>query len=814
MRRRKWTTRVAAGLLALVLIIALAAPLMAAPLADDDNGGGAGRAERGAAADVDPAAELSAGRGPVLFIGTGGVRWEDLSAVATPHMWRLAEHGALANLVVRSVRSSTCPADGWLAISAGRRAADQPADQHGVCRQLMEPDREGVVPGWEDYREAAETDSYDARLGLLAETLGEAGRSAAGIGPGAAIALADADGVVETHQRRQRGTQALRFQVRNALSDADLVVFDAGVVRDRNRPDVPAEDPRFAGGMPDPDPNAIPSEADWPLVGPDRTDQVAAVDKHVGIALHAAEQHAEGGGAPVTVVFASLADSGTQPLMQVLAAHGPAYEPSLIATRSTRQPGMAQTTDLTPTLLDLLDVEAGTGLAGSPLLAGPAPGIGATRIATLIDENRHAVAIRPLVAPFISGLILINLLLYATVTIGLNRRFLTAASRWLVARGSGRWRQLGRLARRAGNADPAGALRVLRGAAMTIGSVPLASYLANLLPWWRTRSPGLVLITAVVIIAALIAGLGLARWWRYRPMVPMGVVAGLTMVVLMVDAVLGARMQLSALLGVQPQVGGRFYGFNNSSFALLAAASVLFAASVAEPLVARGRRRLAALAIAVIGVVVTVVDGAPTIGADFGGPPALIPAFIVMALLALGVRLTWLRVLATLAVTALASISLSVLDWLRPPNERSHLGRFIETVLDGGVANVVLRKLEQNLANLVGSTLTFLAIGGIALVLVIILRPLQRAARHGDAGAYGWLAAGSSIGRLDTDIRMVRPALVGLGISLGIGFAVNDSGIVVPAMGVSLAVPLLIVMLTTWLLGLRRARATVPILPR
>src|SRR5699024_11020163 len=136
-------------------------------------------------------------------------------------------------------------------------------------------------------------------------------------------------------------------------------------------------------------------------------------------------------------------------------------------------------------------------------------------------------------------------------------------------------------------------------------------------------------------------------------------------------------------------------------------------------------------------VVATFLNGAPGIGADFGGPPALLPAFIILTLLALGIRLSWKRVALVLAAAAVVTLTFSYIDWLRPPAERTHLGRFIDTVLDGGLADVVLRILGQNLSNLFGSTLTFLAVGGILLVVLVLPQPLRRAARAGDRAAYG-----------------------------------------------------------------------------
>ncbi len=808
-------------LVALGLVLPFALPLLPAGAATPStvnaaepagvNSGSDGAAPAGANTAAPDAGTAASADAPLVILGMSGVRWEDLSSLSTPHLWELAQQGASANMVVRSVRSSTCPADGWLALSAGRRAADVPMADYGTCRDLHEVGESGVVPGWPDYLDAAADASYDATPGLLGDLVDEHGVASLAVGPGAAIALATSGGVVAGDQvRAPTSGERLGREVAKALPGHALAVVDVGSVRDRNRPLVGVPPP---GATPAPEvipapgpaetPVTPPTEA-WLLTSPERNEQVAAIDARVGHVLDAVRSTAPG----ATVVVASLANSGTEPYMQLLTADGPALAGlpatgALFDTRSTRQPGMVQSTDLTPTVLAALGVEGPAGLAGAPLTVLPDGRSGPARVAHLEDVNNHAVAIRPLVGPFYSALVLIDLLLFGVVTLGLNRRVLDATAAKLEAR-AGRGARgsaaAAALARALRSRRPAAVLRVLRAAAVVIGAIPVASYLANLLPWWRADSPGSVLYTATAVFAGAIAAVALLGPWRRHLLAPVLIVAGLTAALLTVDVITGARLQLSSLMGVQPQVGGRFYGFNNSSFSLFAASTILVAMCLAEPLVRRGRRVWAAVGIGAIGLVAVALDGSPSIGADFGGPPALIPGFLVLALLALGVRLTWRRIALVLGASAVLALSFSVIDWLRPPAERSHLGRFVETVLDGGLLSVIGRKLQQNLTNLFGSTLTLLAIGGVVVVVVLLTRPLRSVARASSESSYGWLVGADTLGRIDRDAVMLRPTLVALGTTFAIAFAVNDSGIVLPAIGIALAVPLLVGVVAGWLL--------------
>ena len=762
---------------------------------------------------------------PVVVVGLTGLRWDDVGALTTPALWDLSRTGSVGTVSVRSLRPSACPADGWLALSAGARASDVPAETFGECRRLRDPGTDNVVPGWVDYLQSAAAADYAARLGLLGATVASAGVSATGIGPGAALALADPDGLlVGAYERRPVAAGDLANRVGTALATSRLVVVDVGTVREPGQLTVnrPAPGPGAdTDGDGQPDPGAPPifergDLANDDLTTPDavtepmRSDQVRAIDERIGAVLDAVDDS----GLDVTVLVASIADSGPQPHLQLAAAAGPSavpggerYAGTLLQSRSTRQPGYLMTTDLMPTVLTALGIRdrAPNGaVVGSPATTVAGPPLASGRVAAMIDEDRHAWAVRPLVGPFFTLLIVINLTLYALVTLGLNGVVLASLGSGLNRVLPGR---VGRGVARRLTSRPGSVLAGLRVAGVAVASVPVATFLANLTPWWRADPPSYLLSALIVGWVTIVTAVALLPRWKSWLLGPVGVVTAVTAGVIAVDIATGGHVQISALMGVQPLVGARFYGFNNQAFALFAASTVLLAVAVANPLVHRGERGRAVGLIAVVGVVATVLDGLPGLGSDFGGPPALVPGFAMLALLAAGVRLSWWKAVAVLAAGAAVVIGFSVLDWLRPPDSRTHLGRFVQTVLDGGLWPVITRKAAQNLDNLFGSWLTLLAIAGIALVVLVLGRPLRALASAPDGGPFGWLSAGAPLTQLGTDAPLLRPGLIALAVTLGIGFALNDSGIVIPAVGIAVVVPLLVAACAGWMLKVRPPRS-------
>jgi hypothetical protein len=514
-----------------------------------------------------------------------------------------------------------------------------------------------------------------------------------------------------------------------------LTVVDAGVLRD------PANPPF----------GTAPLSPASPIALPDRATQLHWIDYRVGLVLDAVPATAD-------VIVVSLADDGRTPHLQLFAATGPGYPAGYLRTDSTRQTALVQLTDLTPTVLSRLGVTAPTSLVGSPLTvlsaaADEAPQDAAARLQQVLDLDHAAQAVHPLTPPFFTGLVLAQILLYGIAAIVLRRRWTTGGRRSRVLAG-------------------------VRHLALVFASVPVSTYLANTVPWWRTKHD---LLTIVAVVAAYVAAISLIAQlgpWRRRPLGPFGAVAGLTAVILAADIVTGSRLQTSSLMGLQPVVAGRFYGFSNVAFALFATGAMLLAIAVADHFVRAGRRRAGAVVVAGIGAVAVVLDVSPLWGSDFGGPIGMVPAFAVLTLLVAGVRLSWRRLLAIAVGTVVFLTLVSVADWLRPPAKQTHLGRFVQTVIDGGAWDVIARKAGQNLSILFGSELSLMVPFGALFIALVLMRP----------SSWGAKALARAYDRSPT----LRHGLICLLLMLGIGFAVNDSGTVIPAIGAMLAIPLVI----------------------
>jgi hypothetical protein len=203
----------------------------------------------------------------------------------------------------------------------------------------------------------------------------------------------------------------------------------------------------------------------------------------------------------------------------------------------------------------------------------------------------------------------------------------------------------------------------------------------------------------------------------------------------------------------------------------------VFCAAGLATLVARRWNRVAGAVVAgVVGLVTLLVTVWPTFGVDVGGGLVLLPVFVVLVLGVLGARITWRRLFAAGAAGVLLVAVIGVLDWLRPPDQRSHLGAFVQSVLDGTGLETVVRKAGYALRSLSGGFPAWLSLA----VLVAVVLALWGGRRLRAA----WLL------RAEEAWPLLRHVLVALLVA-GVGGAlVNDYGIRVVTIMLFAAVPL------------------------
>ncbi|MEU7863777.1 hypothetical protein [Nonomuraea sp. NPDC049141] len=776
-------------------------------------------------------------RGRVALIGVPGLQWSDLDETRTPNLWKLVSQGGSASLSTRAVpppdRGVTCPMAGWLTVSAGQRSGTAGRG----CPAIPVPRGAGegaTVPGWSALVAYQADTGYDARLGTLGGLVTSSGGKVAAIGPGAALGAADTTGKIAKYA-----------DTPEALGDPtpyNLIVMDA--------PDLAAawaRQPLDEYGVPTPLPTATRQAA------------VTQADRRIGALLGKLPND-------TTVLVAGVSDITTNPHLHVAIATGPSpsgrpYLHGYLTATSTRQDALVTITDLTATVIQLLDLEAPREVVGRAWQSDvtEAPATPADTVNELSDSDLASQVLREVRGPFFAVFVTVQLVFYAFSALALRRRRRSAgagqtptpttdrpegsngpeggegadgiesaaparpapagstptgastgeaapAGTGSAGSSSGETAAVGAAsamhisAESRGDIDGAGAvgahgaggpaasgpvpasasrlLAVVQVVAVVSGAIAVSTFLAQLVPWWALPSPMFGVIVTILAIAGLITGLAFAGPWRAHVLGPLAVVAGITSVALLVDVMTGSTLQVNAVTGYEPVTGGRFYGFSNIAFAVYSTGTVLGLAGVAQWLLKRGVSRfVTVLVCGAYGALAVFADGWPSWGADFGGVPAFVIGLAVFLILLAGRRVSITKLLLVGVAGAVLIGGISLFDWLRPAAQRTHLGNFVQQIIDGQAWTVVWRKFSAMIGVTVGNwSLTLLSLVALAFLFWVLNRPSR----------WGAPALGQAYALAPT----LRAGLFGALTCAFIGFLINDSGIAIPAMALTVAVPL------------------------
>ncbi len=457
-----------------------------------------------------------------------------------------------------------------------------------------------------------------------------------------------------------------------------------------------------------------------------------------------------------TLVVTGHADDQAPESLRAVLMRGPGIPEGRLTSASSRQPGLIRTTDLTALVTSRVSALPGTSYEGRiPVVL---PGASGDDVRAELAGTARALDVQHhLVRPFFTTYVLVSLVTIGVILLVLQRD-----------------RSRGQTIRRSS------AGRALRIASAAVAAVPVSTFLAGLVPWWRWDHPTLGLVISVLGWAAVLATVALRGPWRSRRAGPAGFLAATTALVLAVDLVLGGHLQLMTMMGLQPVYGGRLHGLGNVGFALTASGALLAASLLTGRLSRRDPSR-AARVIAAMGIVTVAVDGHYALGDEAGGSLALVWGFGYLALKASGRRTTWRGVALIAALSAFTALVMATLDMLRPRYERSHIGDFLATLIETGDLTSVVRSTFVNNWSMLTSQWVNL---GVPVLLLLAAwaarRPLS--------------SLGRPLTRLERQTPLLRIGFTAIVLCWIVGFLTNDSGTSIPPAGSILIVPLVVLM--------------------
>ena len=655
---------------------------------------------------------------PVVVIGTAGLTWADVDRSATPTLWGLLRDGAAAGAVSPGVtgRASWCDSAGWLSLSAGRApVTGESVDGEWQCAPWsVTPDGDGAtIQGWDAIAALQSRSEFRPTIGELGDTLAQGDVCATAVGPEAALALAGTDASVGRYRTLQDATTDPAD-----VFSCPLTIVDAG---------------------------SAPHSADIdPTV---RAMELTALDTQVRSLLRVIPT-----GSTVMLVETGNPAPSRPSLGVGLLDSADVTGTRFWSTPSTRWVGVVRLLDLPATLLTAVGITPPDVFTGSAItVAEDRPADAATAVRQLADLTVRDQALRGTAGkvtttPMVVGLALILLSTFVAPLLARRRPRTELVTR-----------------------------RVVDAVQLFLASLPAGVFLMTATSWWRFESPTAVMWWSVLGCTLVVAAAAALVPWRPVIGGP-GLVALFTFGVLTLDAVLGTPLHRGSLLGPAPTLGGRFYGFGNPTYSVYVVAGLLGAAALGTWLRRYGRWVAGAGAALVCGTAL-VVDLWPSLGADVGGGLVLLPAGAIVVLAVAGIRVTWRKLLVAGVAGVLLVAGIGVLDWLRPAPERTHLGIFVQSVVDGTAWETISRKLGYAVRTVNGGwvTWTTLAVLVVAVVLLWKGSPLR------------WTAWE----RLERQWPLVRPAVLALLLAAVGGSVVNDYGIKIATAVLAALLPLL-----------------------
>ncbi|HEX4482785.1 MAG TPA: hypothetical protein VH081_03295 [Solirubrobacteraceae bacterium] len=372
-----------------------------------------------------------------------------------------------------------------------------------------------------------------------------------------------------------------------------------------------------------------------------------------------------------------------------------------LTSHTTNQRGLIASVDLAPSILERLGLAVPADMRGEPLETDGAldsAGLRAFAARLRVVGGRRLTAFGCLLAAW-------ALLLLAASLLPAGRRRASRAWAMRVGGLAVLWIPLGALIGAA--LEPSAAVEY---AAITLSCFALAAIADALLPW--PRAP--LLPVAVGVLA------------------------------LVIDALAGTQLLVRSLLGPNPILGARFYGFGNE---LKSGLAVAVLAAVAAALYPAIRSRRAAALTAAAGVVLAAIEGSARIGAGVGGVILVAAGFAVATLVLLPGSFSRGRALLVIASPLVALAALALLDLATAHGSGHFTGSILHARSAGDLRDVIVRRYGAAWTELKNHAMPYAT----ALALLYAVLAVRRRARllapvDSDPAWFATLAGGLTAG--------------------------------------------------------------------
>ena len=687
----------------------------------------------------------------VVVFTLPGITWHDVDRVRPSNLMELTRRGAVGSMSVRTNSSRTSLASGFVTLGAGTRmdggrttGGAAPVDGGaGGDGGGAQPFR---VTGMDEIRRLAEQASYDAVPGALSQALLRAGHLTPAIAVGNGDLGSDPPAPVG-HGRWTLLAAMTPAGIAVGTVDEDLLMPAPGKPYDvatDNAEALAAIEAALASRCS----VTIVDQGDLTRVDEAQAATGGPLDEHRAAALIAADDLL---GETVSrldlqrdlVLVVSPTSPAWDPSVHfgVAVAAGPGFPAgSSLESASTRRAGIVTLPDVAPTILEHQEVDRPPSMLGRSFTSiAPAS---ENLIEHARDLDDEAVFVDRVRTPVSTIFVIFQVIVYVLIL-----WLLTTKRERVLASGAGG--------------------RALELATLAVVALPASTYLMGVI---EQNALGFVGFT-VALLAVDVALVTVASLAVRAPLDRLLALSLGTLLLLLIDGVTGAHLQLNTVFSYSPIVAGRFAGFGNIAYSVIAAASVIAGTLIVH----RWRGSVRSLVVvAILFVVTIVIDGAPQYGSDVGGIIALVPGLGIAWLLLSGKRPSWRMAIASFAAMLLALAVFVAIDMARPEESRTHLGRLYEDVMERGAqafTDTIVRKVRTNLRVFTNTIWTYLVPFALALIGWIFLRPRGR-----------WDKLAITHPRL-------RAGLISALILSIIGFFVNDSGIVIPALMLSYIVP-------------------------